>query len=264
MREALTSMKNPRIKEALELMSKRRARDEAQLFAVEGAREALRAQASGLVAVRVFFCMSLATASTRMLLNATRDAEQIEVAETVFAKLAMREGSDGVLVLFRQRHLTLKDLNIGDSPLILAVHGVEKPGNLGALLRSADGAGVDAVVLLDNTVDLFNPHVIRGSVGAIFGLQVVVDNSVAFLSYCRVHKIRIVAAALSELAKPHFEESYKNATAVLLGSEADGLPDSWIQDADACVKIPMQGIADSLNVSVAGAVLLYEARRQRS
>lgn len=262
--ELITSLKNPRVKAASELVAKRRARDEAGLFAVEGAREASRALASGFELTQVFACAELAGEEARGFLAAARGVERLDVTVPVFAKLVVREGSDGVLAIYRQRRRRLADLQLDQTPLILAVHGVEKPGNLGALLRSADGVGVDAVVLLDGTVDVYNPHVIRGSVGAVFALPVVQGTSAEFRAYCKQRGVRILAAALTDGSRVHHEESYVGATAVLVGSEAEGLPEDWVQAADGVVRIAMRGVADSLNVSVAGAVILYEALRQRS
>lgn len=262
----LTSAKNPTVKETADLLARRKERDASGLFVVEGAREIERALTAGFTLVRFFECAELGTEASRavtMRVAKMVDVDRFDVNEIIFAKLAMREGSDGLLAVFKQQRRSLADAKLGANPLLLALHGLEKPGNLGALLRTADGVGVDAVVLLDDMVDLYNPHVVRGSVGALFGLQIVRATSDEFDAFCRRSNVNVVAAALAEGARPHYEADYTGGTAVLLGSEADGLPADWIKRASACVMIPMRGIADSLNVSVAGAVIMYEALRQR-
>lgn len=262
----VTSLKNPTVKATAELIAKRKVRDAEGLFVVEGAREIERALIGGFELVRFFECPDLGSPAGAKIQArvAGLTCERLIVGEPVFGKLAMRDGSDGLLAVFRQRHRRLGELELGATPLILALHGLEKPGNLGALLRTADGVGIDAVVLLDETVDLYNPHVVRGSVGALFGLQIARATSDEFGSFCRTRGIRVIAAALADDARPHYEASYSGPTAILLGSEAEGLPAAWIAKADERVMIPMRGLADSLNVSVAGAVVLYEALRQRT
>ncbi len=248
-------------------MTDRKCRIESGLFAVEGAREIERALASGYVPTQCFICTkSLGKAGHELLLRIQRDGkiDLMHVTAEVFGKLVMREDKDGLLVVFRQKNHDLSNLTLPTKPLILAVHGVEKPGNLGALLRSADGAGASAVVVLGATVDLYNPHVVRGSLGTLFACNIALCSEEEFRALCHKQNIQIVAAALTDRSVPHFDVDMVQSTALLVGSEAHGLPSHWLTWAHHTVKIPMQGIADSLNVSAAGAVILYEGLRQRT
>lgn len=262
----ITSLQNPRIKHAASLLTERKMREQTGLFAVEGAREIERALAAGYEPTQVFaLATALSTAAKNALgaMHVSPDVDFIEVTPEVFAKLVVREDKDGLLVFFRQKSHGLSDLRLPDQPLILAVHGVEKPGNLGALLRSADGAGASAIVILDGTVDLYNPHVVRGSLGTLFSCQIALCREDSFRAMCHEKAIQVVAAALTERSVPHYAVDLTRSTAVLVGSEAQGLPPHWLTWADHIIKIPMAGIADSLNVSAAGAVILYEGMRQR-
>jgi len=263
----ITSLKNPRVKDAIAL-TKPRERAERGEFLVEGAREIARALKCGYQPVSAFsrerMGVSPEAAGILADLGPRLGPQWYEVTGEVFAKLAMREDTDGLVVVMKMQRLGLKDLSIKGTPLLLAVHGVEKPGNLGALLRTADGAGADALIVLDGTVDPYNANVVRSSLGTVFHVPVVAAKSEDFLVYCRERRIKIHAAALAERSGGYAAVDYRGASAVLLGSESDGLPDFLLEKADHLVKIPMHGIADSLNVAAAGAILLYEARRQRS
>ncbi len=263
---AITSLKNPRVKAAIDL-NKSKGRRATGLFTVEGAREIDRALQSGYELRELFICAKALSDDAVVLVQAAEakgKAEMFDVTPPVFAKMAMREESDGLVAVMKQKHLQLKDLKLPAKPLILAVQSIEKPGNLGALLRSADGAGVDAVVLLDEALDLYHPHAIRSSLGTTFSVSVVEAKSDEFREYCQKAGIKTYAAALSKRAMPHHKADYRGGAAIVLGSEANGLTGDWLDAADEVVMIPMKGIADSLNVSTAGAVLLYEVVRQRS
>jgi len=264
----ITSVRNPRVQAALEL-GRARERDRRGMFAVEGAREISRALAAGLRPVEAFWRpddgLSPAAAVLVAALRQRPELSTYEVSAAVFDRLVVRAGSDGVYVVFaRPPDVRLDALRLPEMPLLLAVEGVEKPGNLGALLRVADGAGVAAVVVLDGTVDIGNPNVIRASLGTVFALPVVAAASADFRAWSADRGITVYAAALAGSARPHSTVDYTGPAAILLGSEAHGLPPYWLDAADVLVRIPMLGIADSLNVATAGAVLLYEALRQRS
>lgn len=263
---AISSLKNPRIKAVIDL-SKSKGRRATGLFTVEGAREIDRALRSGYELKELFVCAKALSDAAVLLVQEAEtqgDVEMFDVTPPVFAKMAMREGSDGIVAVMKQKTRKLQDLKLGSKPLLLAVQAIEKPGNLGALLRSADGAGVDGVVLLDETLDLYHAQVIRSSLGTAFSVPVVQATSDEFRTFCKTHGIKVHAAALSERAVAYHAVDYRSGAAILLGSEADGLTPDWLDKADTVVMIPMKGIADSLNVSTAGAVLLYEALRQRS
>jgi TrmH family RNA methyltransferase len=262
----ITSTSNPRVRAALEL-AKARERARRGVLAVEGAREIGRALAAGLRPVEAFWLPSL-TGEAGSVVAALREHPGLaaaEVSAAVFDRLVVREGSDGVYVVFaRPAAPRLDDLPLPADPLLVAVEGVEKPGNLGALLRVADGAGAHALVVLDGTVDPWNPNVIRASLGTAFAVPVVTAPSTEFRTWCTGRGIRVHAAALAGRTIGYAEADYTGPAALLLGSEAHGLTPYWLEAADAVVRIPMRGIADSLNVATAGAVLLYEAARQRS
>lgn len=264
----ISSARNPRIRAALDL-AKARERDRRGVFGVEGAREIGRALAAGLRPVEAFWLpeeeLSPPTRDVVADLQTRPGVAAAEVTPTVFDRLVVREGADGVYVVFaRPPAARLDGLRLAGVPLLLAVEGVEKPGNLGALLRVADGAGADAVVVLDGTVDPVNPNVIRASLGTVFAVPVVAASSPEFRDWCARHRIRVYAAALADRALGYPDADYTGPVALLLGSEAHGLTRYWLDAADQVVRIPMHGIADSLNVATAGAVLLYEAVRQRA
>lgn len=262
----ISSVQNPRLKSTVAL-TKQRERQRTGLFLVEGAREIERALQSHYEVTQVFYCPEALSPAGYAVLGALRSQllapPIIEVSSDAFARLAMREGSDGLVVVAKQKVRALKDLSLSSSSLILALEAVEKPGNLGALLRTADGAGVEAVVVLEPTVDIYNSNVIRASLGTVFRVPVVSTSMAELKRICQQHKLTIYAAALTESAMPYYKIDYRSGSVLLLGSEAHGLSSALIADADQVVKIPMLGIADSLNVSAAGAVLMYEARRQR-
>jgi TrmH family RNA methyltransferase len=264
----ITSARNPRVRAALELAS---ARERARrgVFAVEGAREIDRALAAGLRPVEAFWLpeaeLSGPAAAVVAALRSRPGLATAELSRAVFDRLVVREGADGVYVTFaRPAEVRLGDLRLPAAPLLVAVEGVEKPGNLGALLRVADGAGADAVAVLDGTVDPVNPNVIRASLGTVFAVPVVAAPSAEFRDWCGGQGIRVYAAAPAGRAVGYAAADYTGPAAVLLGSEARGLTPYWLEAADEVVRIPMRGTADSLNVATAGAVLLYEAVRQRA
>jgi len=264
MRQVITSSKNQRIKDAMAL-GKGRKRKAAGLFGVEGEREIMRAIQSGYVPENLFICPDLLSPDLSVLIcevERKRGLPVFEVSKDVFEKLAVREDSGGVFAIFPDRQLYLDELLLPANALIIAVEGIEKPGNLGALLRSADGAGFDAVVVLDALIDIYNPNVIRSSLGTVFSKQVVAVSSKEFYDFCLKKSLVTIGAALSDRAINHDKQSYTASCSIILGSEAFGLSEFWMEHADHLVKIPMLGIADSLNVAMAGSILMYEARRQ--
>lgn len=260
----IESLKNQRIRDvmALDKAKERKARG---VFAMEGARELERALRCGYDALEVFVCNEALSEEARSVLRTlgARETPRFDVTPSVFAKLAMREGSDGLVAVLHQKSLELAELSLSAAPFVLAVEGVEKPGNLGAVLRAADGAGVDAVVVLDQTVDVYNPHVIRASLGTVFHVAVAVTSATEFHAFAAARGWSVYGAALSERTIDYGAADYGVACAVVLGSEAGGLSTFWLENATALVRIPMLGVADSLNVATAGAVIAYEARRQR-
>lgn len=261
---AITSTSNPRVRAWLRLRD-RGERDERGLTLVDGVREISHALDAGAVIEEVVVSSAVErTAGGPALLErlAGSGASVVTVAQAVADRLAYGDRSEGVVAVVRIPPLSLDGLVLPADPLVVVIEGVEKPGNLGAVLRSADGAGADAVVVADPRTDPFNPNAIRASLGTIFALRLAAGSSAAVLSWCREGGLRVVAARVDGTAL-HTATDLRGPLAVVLGSEAEGLGPVWRAPDITAVRLPMLGVADSLNVSVAAAVLLYEARRQR-
>lgn len=269
MDRVIESPANPRIKAALRLRE-RRERDATGLTLVDGGREALRAMEGGAVVEAAFVCPSLlATREAKRVAEKLSQSfgpfgasiEYAEVGERAFERLAYGDRADGVVLVVRAPRAELADLDLPADPLVVVTEDVEKPGNVGAILRSADAVGADAVIAIGGT-DLFNPNVIRASVGTVFTVPVAAAAGDDVLGWLRERGIRIVVS-LVDAKRLHVEADLRGPVAIILGSEATGLSETW-RGADAeSVRLPMAGVADSLNVSAAAAVLLYEAWRQR-
>ena len=260
----LTSFANPRVKAAGALRD-RRQRDRTGLTLIDGARELRRALEASVTVVEAFVCEPLlAGPDARAVFDRLRanGTTLHTTSEPVFAKLAFGERAEGIVAVVRIPTTRLDDLALPPVPLVVVIEGVEKPGNVGALLRSADGAGVDAVVVASPRTDLFNPNAIRASAGTIFSVPLAVAATADVIAWLRARSIRIVAAQV-EAERLYTATDLRGPVAIVVGAEDDGLTNAWTApDVDA-VRLPMLGMADSLNVSVSGAVLLYEARRQR-
>jgi TrmH family RNA methyltransferase len=262
----IESPANPRIRTALNLRQ-RRERDRSGLTLVDGAREAVRALEAGASVEAAFVCAALIDtedADRAVALLRERRIEIVETADRAFARLAYGDRTDGVVLVVRAPSTDLATIRLGAAerePLVVVTEDVEKPGNLGAILRSADGAGAAAVIAVGGT-DLFNPNVIRASIGTVFSVPLATAPAVAVLHWLREHGLRIVGAKV-DAARLHSEADLTGPLAVVLGNEAVGLSPAWDAPDVEAVRLPMLGAADSLNVSVAGAVLMYEARRQR-
>jgi len=260
--ERITSLQNPRIKQIVQL-SKNRERKELGLFAMEGARELELALDAGYQIDSIFLCPEVYANSDYPDLIQRLPAQKItEIAQAVFEKLAYRDHSDGLIALLKPKVHSLSSLKLPDNPFIIILEAVEKPGNLGAILRTADASQADAVIVCDPNTDVYNPNVIRSSIGCLFAVPVGVSSSVETLEWLRQHHIKSYAAELTA-AKWYHETDFSGASAIIMGTEADGLTDFWLQQADARIKIPMRGKIDSLNVSVSTAILTFEAMRQR-
>jgi RNA methyltransferase, TrmH family len=260
----ITSTSNPRVKAAIRLRG-RRERDREGLTLIDGPRETLRALAGGAVLSEVFVVPELLveTEAVELLRRLRADGvPTIELGREAFEKLAYGDRLDGVVAVAEAPPATLELLSLPEAPLVGVVEGVEKPGNLGAVLRSADGAGVDAVIVAESATDLFNPNIIRASLGTVFAVPVAVASSGAVLAWLRERDVDIVAARV-QASVDYTAAEYRGAVAIALGSEARGLSDAWGAAARTSVRIPMLGVADSLNVSATAAILFYEALRQR-
>lgn len=259
----IESPRNPRVQAALELRT-RAARLVSAATLVDGARECGRAIEAGVEIRTAFVCRALAASVEAMAtlgaLEAT-DADIVEVSERVHERLAFGNRRDGIVLVVGIPATGLGSLRPGPNPLVIVTEDVEKPGNLGAILRTADAAGCDAVIAIGGS-DLFNPNVIRASVGTVFSLPVAAASAIDTLAWLGDHGIRPIAARV-DAPLPYTRASLAGPLAFILGSEADGLSGTWQDSAIDAVRLPMHGVADSLNVSVAAAVLAFEARRQR-
>jgi len=267
--DRITSLHNPRIKELLRLQEKSAERRRQGLTLVEGYRELGHAQLAGWAVAQLLLCPELAGEALTQELTAPtqrlpRPYELLTVSAAVFAKLAVRERSDGLLAVLHTPKRTLADLVLPANPLVLVLEAVEKPGNLGAILRTADAAPAHAVLVGDARTDLYNPNVIRASLGGIFTVPIVAASMPEVLAFLKEKGIRTFAAALADDAKSYTATNLAGPTALVLGTEADGLTPATRQACDETIIIPMRGQLDSLNVSVAAAVLAFEAMRQRS
>ncbi len=260
----IASDKNPRIQQILKLREKSRERKEQGLFVIEGIRELTLAFKGAFKIREIFFCPDFIEQKELNVLKKTAGkTEWIEIGKSVYEKIALRETTEGVIALAEIRKLELEQIQLPKSPLILIVESVEKPGNLGALLRTADAAALSAVLVCDPNVDLYNPNVIRSSLGCLFTQQVTVCNSQDAIAWLRKNQIKIFAAT-PEGAIAYTQADFKQTCSIAVGSEADGLSKIWLENSDGNISIPMQGEIDSLNVSVSAAVILFEAVRQRA
>jgi TrmH family RNA methyltransferase len=262
--EKITSLQNPRVKQLVKLRD-RRPRDEAGVFLVEGYREVRRALEKGVKLQELYFSPDWFLGENEPALIAEAQAagaQAFEFSKEAFAKVAYRERPDGLLAVAPQWKRGLGDLVLKPQPFLLVVEAIEKPGNLGTILRSADAAGVDALIVCDPVTDLFNPNVVRASTGVLFSVPVVVAESQPVRAWLKEKGIRAVATtpAAKEL---HTNTDLRGPLAIVMGSEQYGLSDFWLKESDAQVRIPMAGQADSLNVAMATIITLFEAVRQR-
>lgn len=285
--ETITSAQNRKVKELLTLVEKSKARSAAGLFVVEGQRELGHCLDAGFIPETLFICGEVMAVQN----NAVNVAKTGHLAENIegkdgldalvakaealnprlgvvqipaflYEKVAYRGSTEGIIAEVHSVPRALEDLRLGESPLVIVLESVEKPGNLGAVLRSADAAGADAVIVCDPLTDIWNPNLIRSSVGAVFSVPVAVCTSADAIAFLKKRGIRILTAQLQD-SEWYYDTDMTGATALVMGTESTGLTQAWRDSADAHIKIPMLGRLDSLNVSVSAAVLLYEAVRQR-
>ena len=269
-REAITSAQNPKIKDLLALQDKSKERRRKGLFVVEGRRELLHCMEAGYEPYTIFFCPEILSEkdfkeieSAVTATGSGADCGWIEIPQHLYDKVAYRGGTEGVIAEMHCKEMTLASLRLKENPLVVVLESVEKPGNLGAVLRSADASGVDAVIVCDPLTDMYNPNLIRSSIGAIFTVPVATASSEETISWLKAQGIRIYTAQLQD-SEWYYDTDMKGGTAIVMGTEATGLTDVWRKAADAHIKIPMLGKLDSLNVSVSAAILMYEAIRQRN
>lgn len=263
----ITSAQNPKLKEVVQLLEKSKERRSRGLFVVEGVREVLACLRNGYKIKTIFFNNSiLSSRQIDELLASNRDSTIFSLSAQAYSKIAYRENTEGVVAVVEQKRLSLEDVKFGkkwSNPLVLVVESVEKPGNLGALLRTADACGVDAVLICDPLTDIYNPNLIRSSLGGIFTNQVVACSNDQALEWLQSNGITIFTAQLQD-SEWYYDTDMVQPTAIVMGTESTGLTNFWRNAAKAKIKIPMLGELDSLNVSVSAAVLCYEAVRQRA
>ncbi|MFH1497839.1 MAG: RNA methyltransferase [Verrucomicrobiota bacterium] len=269
--EKITSLQNPRVKQLVKLRD-RRPRDEAGVFLIEGYRQILRALDKSIAITELYVCPDWFLGENEGALIARAEAagaQVFELSKDAFAKVAYRERPDGLLAVAPQWRRTLADLDAlvaargaGHAPFLLVVEAIEKPGNLGTILRSADAAGVDALIVCDPVTDLFNPNVVRASTGVLFSVPVIIASSTEVREWLRAAGVRSVATTPSA-TDLYTDTDLCGPLAIVMGSEQYGLSDYWLAEADQRVVIPMAGQADSLNVAMATIITLFEAVRQR-
>ncbi|WP_026914842.1 TrmH family RNA methyltransferase [Christiangramia portivictoriae] len=266
MLKKITSLQNREIKWLLQLQEKSRSRKKEKAFLVEGLREIELAVNHHFELLHIYYVPEKIDFQEVLELAKKGDqhTEQMtELSQEVYEKVAYRGSTEGVIAVFRTRENELEDLNFNSaSPLILIAEAPEKPGNIGAILRTADAAGVDAVIIANPKTDLYNPNIIRSSVGCVFTNNIATGETSEIIEFLRNKNIHIYAAILQE-AKAYHEVNFKGPAAIVVGTEATGLSESWRENSLQNIIIPMQGAIDSMNVSVAAGILIFEARRQR-
>ena len=274
--EFISSAQNPKIKKLLALQQKSSERRSEGLFVVEGRREIEHCIEAGFEIDSVFYCPAIAGKTPDQVGGDTaqvggdssvipcidRVSRVFEVSPAVYDKIAYRAGTEGVVAEVKARRSRLEDLDLSSDPLVVVLESVEKPGNLGAVLRSADACGADAVIVCDPLTDLWNPNLIRSSIGAIFTVPTVACSSEECIAFLKSKGIRIFTAQLQD-SELYYDTDFRGPSAIVMGTESTGLTDVWRKAADAHIRIPMLGRLDSLNVSVSAAILLFEAVRQR-
>jgi TrmH family RNA methyltransferase len=259
----ITSLQNPRVKLAIKLRD-RRQRQRYRRILIDGVRELSRAIAAGVELLEVFRCPSLGIGNeTQQVLDGLPNtAEVFQVTSAVFEKLAFGSRAEGVLGVARMPEASLEKIVLPENPLVVVLEGVEKPGNIGAVARTADASGSSALVVADSRTDLFNPNAIRASLGTIFRLPMASATTAETLAWLRRQRLSIFAARVDG-STLYTDVDFKTPSAVVLGSEAHGLSSAWSGDDVQAIRLPMLGVADSLNVSATAAVLCYEAWRSR-
>lgn len=257
----LTSKDNQKIKDIIKLRkSSKRKKDD--LIIVEGRKEIDLALKSGLKPEQLFYSLEFEKEASFPQWSVTNFVEVIEVSQDIFAKIAFRETPDGYLATFKPHRLSLGEVILSPSPFIVILESVEKPGNLGAILRTCDAANVDAVIIADQRTDIYNPNVIRASLGTVFTEQIVSDSFENIIKWLELNKIQTFATTPATNLK-FTDVDFSAPTAILIGTEHEGLSSKWLESADFKIKIPMKGKMDSLNASVSAGIVIYEVVRQR-
>ena len=257
----ITSIQNPFIKSLVQLQEKAKSRKQSGTFLIEGQREISLAKKGGYQLETILFLPELISESEiKKITNA--NIEFIEINKEVYQKLAYRDTTEGILAIAKTKPFQLSDIKLPENPLILIAEAPEKPGNIGALLRTADAANLDAVIIANPKSDLYNPNVVRSSVGCLFTNQIATGTTQEIIDFLKENNINFYCATLQNSTSYHTQD-YTKPTAIVVGTEATGLTEEWRTAATQNIIIPMQGEIDSMNVSVAAAILIFEAKRQR-
>ncbi|WP_438967081.1 TrmH family RNA methyltransferase [Flavobacterium sp.] len=256
----ITSVQNPYIKALVQLQEKAKARKQSGTFLIEGKREIELALKGNYEIETILYCNELSFQSFNSLTFQSK--EYIEISKDVYQKLAYRDTTEGILAIAKTKNLSLSDLKLPENPLILVLESIEKPGNIGAMLRTADAANIDAVILANPKSDLYNPNIVRSSVGCLFTNQIASGTSEEIIAFLKEKNINFYSATLQN-SNAYHKVDYSTPAALVVGTEATGLTKIWRDESTQNIIIPMQGEIDSMNVSVAAAILIFEAKRQR-
>ena len=258
----ITSIQNNYIKDLLKLQDKSRERRKKGLFIVEGKREISLVLKGDYTIDAILFISDFFSEEELSELK-LQSTNQIEITKEVYKKIAYRDSTEGIIAVVKVKDFALKNIHFPKkNPLVLVLEGIEKPGNIGAMLRTADASNIDAVFIANAKSDMYNPNIIRSSVGCVFTNQIAIGTSEEIIRYLNDNNINIYAATLQN-SNEYYKESYTNGSAIVVGTEATGLTEIWRTEATQNINIPMQGEIDSMNVSVAAAIILFEAKRQR-
>lgn len=264
MQKEITSFQNPLIKKYILLSEKSRERKKQNQFTIEGQREISLALKGGIRIMTFLYCPEIFPDNLQKdFENTSPEAEWIQISVELYRKLAYRESTEGLLAIAQTKEHNLRELKFSsDNPLVLVAEAPEKPGNIGALLRTADAAHLDAVIIANPRTDLFNPNIIRSSVGCVFTNTVALGSTEEIIAFLKEKNIKIFCAAL-QASQSYSDCNFSGASAIVVGTEADGVSNDWLENSDQNIIIPMNGEIDSMNVSVAAGILIFEAKRQR-
>ena len=263
MNKEITSVQNPYIKELYQLKEKSRDRKKSGLFLIEGAREIELATKGNYEMETILYYPELFP-ETHLHSFKSAQTTSIQISKEVYQKLAYRDTTEGIIAVAKAKSHELNNIKFNsENPLILVAEAPEKPGNIGAILRTADAANVDAVIIANPKTDLYNPNIIRSSVGCVFTNQIATGSTSEIISFLKKQHIAIYCAAL-QASEIYTTQDFTKATAIIMGTEATGLSTEWLEKSDQNIIIPMQGEIDSMNVSVAAGILIFEAKRQRN
>jgi TrmH family RNA methyltransferase len=257
----ITSAQNPFIKSLVQLQEKAKARKQSGTFLIEGMRE-IELAIKGKYEIETILFLPELVSNNQITKLTDNQVDLIEISKEVYQKLAYRDTTEGILAVAKTKSVQLSDLKLPENPLILVMEAIEKPGNIGAILRTCDAAKVDAVIIANPKTDLYNPNIVRSSVGCLFTNQIATGSTEEVVAFLIQNNISFYSATLQN-STTYDTQNFTASTALVVGTEAIGLTELWREKATQNIIIPMQGEIDSMNVSVAAAILIFEAKRQR-